>query len=87
MCVPVAVDEHHGRGQLVVVVHYELKVAHGLGALVQQRRVLRAHCVFRVRVVVHHVGDLAQVRVQPAGVLIRHHTGAQARAQLGLSVL
>ncbi len=64
-----AVQEDHGGWQLVVVVDDELQVPHGLVALVCQGGMLGTHRVLGIVHLVHHVGDVAQVCVQPGSVL------------------
>jgi hypothetical protein len=65
----VAVQEDYGGGQFVVVVDNELQVSHGLVALVCQGGMLSTHRLLRVIHLVNHVGDVAQIQVQPCCVL------------------
>ena len=63
------VQEGYGVGQPVVVVDDELQVPHGLVALVLEGSVLRPHRFLWVVHLVNHVGYVAEVGVQPRGVL------------------
>ena len=66
---PVTVQKHHGGWQPVVVVDDELQVPHGLVALVCQSGVLRPHRLLWVVHLVHHMRYVADIGVQPGGVL------------------
>ena len=67
--VPVAVNKGDGSRQAAPVVDDELQVCHRFVALVDKGTMLRALCLVPVVHLVHHVGNLRQVDVQPRCVL------------------
>ena len=64
-----AMQEDNGGREAAPVVQNKLQVCHGLISLVDQRPVLCALSLVPVVDLVHHVGDLREVHIQPGGVL------------------